>query len=125
MISAMTGQKTVPIGDAVISTLDTCIGKYLPNSIKHYMALYTHDTIAGFEICEELWCSDSPHIPLSLDGVEIICNGSGSHTQLRKNYVLADLVKSATMKCGGNLSLRNVLHQYVIRVFQVVMYLVI
>lgn len=80
MISAITGQKTVPIGDAVISTLDTCI---------------------GFEVCEELWCSDSPHIPLSLDGVEIICNGSGSHTQLRKNYILADLVKCATMKCGG------------------------
>lgn len=52
-------------------------------------------------MCEELWCSDSPHIPLSLDGVEIICNGSGSHTQLRKNYILADLVKCATMKCGG------------------------
>ncbi|XP_048517441.1 glutamine-dependent NAD(+) synthetase [Dendroctonus ponderosae] len=80
MISAITGQKTVPFGDAVISTLDTCI---------------------GFEICEELWCSASQHIPLSLDGVEIICNGSGSHTQLRKNYILTDLVKNATMKCGG------------------------
>lgn len=80
MITTITGQRTVPIGDAVISTLDTCI---------------------GFEICEELWCSDSSHIPLSLDGVEIICNGSGSHTELRKNYVLADLVKTATMKCGG------------------------
>ncbi|ENN82260.1 hypothetical protein YQE_01365, partial [Dendroctonus ponderosae] len=70
----------VPFGDAVISTLDTCI---------------------GFEICEELWCSASQHIPLSLDGVEIICNGSGSHTQLRKNYILTDLVENATMKCGG------------------------
>lgn len=80
MISAITGQKTVPIGDAVISTLDTCI---------------------GFEICEELWCAASQHIPLSMDGVEIICNGSGSHTELRKNYILSDLVKNATMKCGG------------------------
>ncbi|XP_050303483.1 glutamine-dependent NAD(+) synthetase [Anthonomus grandis grandis] len=80
MISKITGQKVVPIGDAVISTLDTCI---------------------GFEICEELWSPDSAHIPLALDGVEIICNGSGSHTALRKNYVLADLVKTATMKCGG------------------------
>lgn len=26
MISSITDQKTVPIGDAVISTLDTCIG---------------------------------------------------------------------------------------------------
>ncbi|XP_057666917.1 glutamine-dependent NAD(+) synthetase [Diorhabda carinulata] len=80
MITNITGQRIVPIGDAVISTLDTCI---------------------GFEICEELWCSSSSHIPMSLDGVEIICNGSGSHTELRKGYVIADLVKSATMKCGG------------------------
>ncbi|KAF7277740.1 NAD synthetase [Rhynchophorus ferrugineus] len=80
MITSITGQKIVPIGDAVISTLDTCI---------------------GFEICEELWCPDSPHIPMSMDGVEIICNGSGSHAELKKNYILTDLVKNATMKAGG------------------------
>lgn len=34
MITAITNQTTVPIGDAVIATRDTCI---------------------GFEICEELW----------------------------------------------------------------------
>ena len=34
MISHHTGQLTVPFGDAVIATKDTCI---------------------GFEICEELW----------------------------------------------------------------------
>jgi NAD+ synthase (glutamine-hydrolysing) len=34
MITAITGQHTVPIGDAVIATKDTCI---------------------GYEICEELW----------------------------------------------------------------------
>lgn len=34
MITAITEQATVPIGDAVIATKDTCI---------------------GFEICEELW----------------------------------------------------------------------
>lgn len=34
MISQHTGQDTVPFGDAVIATKDTCI---------------------GFEICEELW----------------------------------------------------------------------
>lgn len=55
----------------------------------------------GFEICEELWCSSSSHIPLSLDGVEIICNGSGCYTELRKANVVVDLVKNATMKCGG------------------------
>ncbi|KAJ8929500.1 hypothetical protein NQ314_017793 [Rhamnusium bicolor] len=80
MISNITGQKLVPIGDAVISTLDTCI---------------------GFEICEELWCADSTHTSLALDGVEIICNGSGSYSELRKGYVIVDLVKNATMKCGG------------------------
>lgn len=57
--------------------------------------------LTGFEICEELWCANSTHIPLSLDGVEIICNGSGSYTELRKGYVVVDLLKNATMKSGG------------------------
>jgi len=35
---------------------------------------------------------------MSLDGVEIITNGSGSHHELRKSYVRVDLIKSATMK---------------------------
>ncbi|CAG9792072.1 unnamed protein product [Diatraea saccharalis] len=80
MITAITEQSTVPFGDAVISTKDTCI---------------------GFEICEELWNPQSRHIPLSLDGVEIISNGSGSYMELRKAYVTVDLVKSATFKSGG------------------------
>lgn len=80
MIQEITGQRTVPIGDAVISTVDTCLGS---------------------EICEELWSPDGHHIDLSLDGVEIIANGSGSHHELRKSYVRVDLIKSATMKCGG------------------------
>ncbi|KAL3883279.1 hypothetical protein ACJMK2_029562 [Sinanodonta woodiana] len=80
MIQDITGQVTVPIGDAVISTLDTCIGS---------------------EICEELWSPDSHNIDLSLDGVEIICNGSGSHHQLRKGNVRVDLIKAATARCGG------------------------
>lgn len=54
MISQITNQTVVPFGDAVISTRDTCI---------------------GFEICEELWNPMSNHIPMSLDGVEIIANG--------------------------------------------------
>lgn len=80
MISQLTGQNVVPFGDAVISTRDTCI---------------------GFEICEELWNPRSSHIPMSMDGVEIIANGSGSYFELRKAYVTVDLVKSATFKCGG------------------------
>lgn len=54
MISQVTGQTVVPFGDAVIATRDTCV---------------------GFEICEELWHPASNHIPMSLDGVEIIANG--------------------------------------------------
>ncbi|XP_046431572.1 glutamine-dependent NAD(+) synthetase isoform X2 [Neodiprion pinetum] len=80
MISAITDQSIVPFGDAIISTKDTCI---------------------GFEICEELWNPSSNHIPMSLDGVEIIVNGSGSHFELRKAYVTVDLVKAATFKAGG------------------------
>ncbi|XP_041973057.1 glutamine-dependent NAD(+) synthetase [Aricia agestis] len=80
MISSITEQTTVPIGDAVLSTRDTCI---------------------GFEICEELWNPRSRHIPLGLDGVEIISNGSGSYMELRKAYVTVDLVKNATFKSGG------------------------
>ncbi|KAK9728677.1 NAD synthase [Popillia japonica] len=80
MIAEVTRQTTVPFGDAVISTRDTCI---------------------GYEICEELWSPYSTHIDQSLDGVEIIINSSGSHTELRKAYIVRDLVKSATYKCGG------------------------
>lgn len=80
MVREITEQKCVPFGDGVISTYDTCFAP---------------------EICEELWNPKSRHIDLSLDGVEIILNGSGSHHQLRKMYTRVDLVKSATYKCGG------------------------
>ncbi|KAG8184684.1 hypothetical protein JTE90_013077 [Oedothorax gibbosus] len=80
IIQDVCSQKTVLIGDAVIATSDTCI---------------------GFEICEELWNPQSTHIPLSLDGVEIISNGSAGYHELRKAHILVDLVKSATAKCGG------------------------
>ncbi|XP_076065645.1 glutamine-dependent NAD(+) synthetase-like [Oratosquilla oratoria] len=80
MISKITGQPTVPFGDAVISTLETCI---------------------GYEICEELWNPLSSHIPMGLDGVEITVNGSGAYAEIRKGYVTIDLVKSATAKSGG------------------------
>eukprot|EP00002_Diphylleia_rotans_P018596 TRINITY_DN359_c0_g4_i8.p1 TRINITY_DN359_c0_g4~~TRINITY_DN359_c0_g4_i8.p1 ORF type:complete len:616 (+),score=106.78 TRINITY_DN359_c0_g4_i8:794-2641(+) len=80
MIAQVTGQETAPFGDGVISTLDACIGT---------------------ETCEELFSPDSPHIPLSLDGVEIITNGSGSHHTLRKLYQRIDLMVNATSKSGG------------------------
>lgn len=80
MIAKITNQVTVPIGDAVLSTRDTCIGS---------------------EVCEGLWTANSPHIAMCLDGVEIFTNGSGSYHQLRKGHTLVDLIKSCTMKCGG------------------------
>ncbi|XP_012279665.1 probable glutamine-dependent NAD(+) synthetase isoform X2 [Orussus abietinus] len=79
-IAQITEQSVVPFGDAVISTWDTCV---------------------GFEMCEELWNPLSNHIPMSLDGVEIIANGSGSYFELRKAYVTVDMVKAATFKSGG------------------------
>lgn len=80
MITEITGQKIVPIGDAVIATKDTCI---------------------GYEICEELWNPKSVHIDMGLSGVEIMVNSSGSYMQLRKAYITTDLIKSATHKSGG------------------------
>lgn len=80
MIAAATGQHTVPFGDAVLSTRETCI---------------------GFEICEELWNPRSSHIDLGLSGVEIIVNGSGSYIQLRKAHITTDLIRNASFKAGG------------------------
>lgn len=80
IISSQTGQQIVPIGDAVIATKDTCI---------------------GFEICEELWNVKSTHIDMSLSGVEIIVNGSGSYMQLRKAHITTDLIRNASFKAGG------------------------
>lgn len=80
IIATATGQHTVPFGDAVVSTRETCI---------------------GFEICEELWNPRSTHIDLSLSGVEIMVNGSGSYIQLRKAYITTDLIRNASYKAGG------------------------
>ncbi|KAJ1945699.1 glutamine-dependent NAD(+) synthetase, partial [Linderina macrospora] len=52
-------------------------------------------------LCEELFTPESPHIPMSLDGAEIIINSSGSHHELRKLHRRVELIKEATMKCGG------------------------
>ena len=79
-IRQVTGQVKVPIGIFAIAAADTAI---------------------GFESCEELFTPLAPHIGLSLDGVEIIANGSGSHHQLRKLQTRIDLVRGATEKAGG------------------------
>ena len=80
IIREITNQRTVPIGLAAIST---------------------RDTVIATETCEELFTPNSPHIHLSLDGIEIIANGSASHHQLRKLNQRIDLIRSATAKSGG------------------------
>ncbi|KAM4596990.1 glutamine-dependent NAD(+) synthetase isoform 1-T1 [Fundulus diaphanus] len=80
MIQEVTGQDTVPFGDCVLSTKDSCIGT---------------------EICAELWSPNSPHIQMGLDGVEIFTNSSASHHELRKADQRVNLIKSATAKSGG------------------------
>ncbi|RAL60260.1 hypothetical protein DID88_000040 [Monilinia fructigena] len=80
LITKVTGQHKVPIGDAVISTYDSCFGA---------------------ETCEELFTPRAPHINMSLDGVEIFTNSSGSHHELRKLNIRLELIKEATLKSGG------------------------
>ena len=79
-VANVCSQRSVPFGDAALRFLDTLLAP---------------------ETCEELFTPDSPHIGLSLAGVEIISNGSGSHHQLRKLDQRLDLIKSATAKAGG------------------------
>lgn len=77
IITDITGQTTVPFGDAVVSTCDT---------------------IFGTEMCEEMFTSNAPSIHMGLDGVEIFTNSSGSYHQLRKLQRKIDLIKNATKK---------------------------
>lgn len=98
MISQVTNQEIVPFGDAVIATRDTCIGNQSNSNILRIF-LIMHPP--GFEICEELWNPMSSHIAMALDGVEIICNSSGSYTELRKAHNTVNLVKNATLKAKG------------------------
>lgn len=80
MIQKLQGSIKVPIGDAVISTPDTCIGA---------------------ETCEELFTPSSPHNFMGLNGVEIFLNSSGSHHALRKLDIRVSLILEATRKNGG------------------------
>jgi len=79
IIRKIAGQKVVPFGDGLLQLEDTTI---------------------GFEVCEELWNPRSTHIDQTLAGAEIIINGSGSYTEIRKAYYALELVKSASAKCG-------------------------
>ncbi|KAF0689552.1 Aste57867_19009 [Aphanomyces stellatus] len=79
-IQQLTGQINVPFGIGAVRALDSVISS---------------------ETCEELFTPDAPHIGLSLGGVEIIGNGSGSHHELRKLQHRIDLIRGATAKAGG------------------------
>ncbi|KAK5462762.1 glutamine-dependent NAD(+) synthetase [Exophiala xenobiotica] len=80
IIRDITGQKTVPIGDAVLSTLDTSV---------------------GCETCEELFTPLNPSTNMGLNGVEVIVNSSASHAELRKLNTRLSLIQNCTRKLGG------------------------
>ncbi|KAJ8249474.1 hypothetical protein GJAV_G00235840 [Gymnothorax javanicus] len=80
ILQDVTQQESVPFGDGVLATEDTCIGS---------------------EICIELWTPRSPHVDMGLDGVEIFTNSSASYHQLRKADERVALITSATTKSGG------------------------
>ena len=72
-----TGQKEVPFGNIYIEW----------DGIK-----------IGFEVCEELFGVDNPHRVHAAMDVDILCNGSGSHHELRKLHRRVELIASATKK---------------------------
>ncbi|KAI0465663.1 NAD+ synthase [Xylaria cf. heliscus] len=80
VIEKVTGQRAVPIGDAILSTRDTAI---------------------GCETCEEMFTPRNPSTYMSLNGCEIILNSSASHAELRKLRTRLDLIANSTRKTGG------------------------
>ena len=77
----LTNTNTVPIGDAIVRTLDTAVGS---------------------ETREELFAPLNPSTYQSLNGVEIILNSSTSHAELRKLKTRLDLISKLTRKLRGN-----------------------
>lgn len=49
-------------------------------------------------MCEELFAPIAPHAALACDGVDLVCNSSGSHHELRKLNRRVDLILSASSK---------------------------
>uniref|UniRef100_A0A672KMM4 Glutamine-dependent NAD(+) synthetase n=1 Tax=Sinocyclocheilus grahami TaxID=75366 RepID=A0A672KMM4_SINGR len=80
MIQDLTGQTTVPFGDGVLSSKDTCIGS---------------------EICAELWNPRSPHVDMGLDGIEIFTNSSASYHELRKVLTMSLIFRICLFQSGG------------------------
>ncbi|KFG61547.1 putative glutamine-dependent NAD(+) synthetase protein [Toxoplasma gondii RUB] len=79
-VSKVTGQTTAPFGVAILECLNTSVAS---------------------ESCEELWSPIPPHISLYLDGgVEIICNGNGSHYEMQKLARRYQLLRQSTAHGG-------------------------
>lgn len=76
----LTGQRNIKFGDCVLQANDTSIAS---------------------EMCEELFTPDCPNIHLGLGGVEIICNSSASHWELRKLSRRLELIKESSKKGGS------------------------
>ncbi|ETO21528.1 hypothetical protein RFI_15675, partial [Reticulomyxa filosa] len=79
-IQKLTKQSTVPIGPGIIQLTDASVAS---------------------ETCEELFTPLSPFIHYALNGVDIVCNSSGSHHNLRKLDVRLDLMRNSSRRCGG------------------------
>lgn len=75
-----TGQDVLPFGEAIIRAKDVALAA---------------------ESCEELFTPAAPHIPLTLAGVDILTNSSGSHHELRKLDTRLNLITEATRKGKG------------------------
>ena len=80
ILQNVTGQRTVPFGDAILSTRDTAL---------------------SMESCEELFTPLNPSTFLGLNGCEIILNASASHAELRKLHQRLDLITNSVRKLGG------------------------
>ena len=80
------GQFSCKIGDGAIKT-------------PQYLLLISFSFAT--ELCEELFTPDACHINISLNGIEMITNGSASHHEFQKLHRRIDLIREATWKCGG------------------------
>ncbi|CAI4213851.1 unnamed protein product [Parascedosporium putredinis] len=80
VVQKVTGQRSVPIGDMILSTPDTAV---------------------ACESCEEMFVPLNPSIFTGLNGAEIILNSSASHAELRKLRTRLELIANSTRKLGG------------------------
>ncbi|KAL9081674.1 MAG: hypothetical protein Q9159_007135 [Coniocarpon cinnabarinum] len=77
-VQDISGQERTVIGDVVLETRD-----HPPVTV-------------GLEMCEELFTPGARHVNQAMDGVDIICNSSGSHHELRKLNKRVELVVAAS-----------------------------